>query len=338
MVLSSVNSSTRPLVSLGASPHPSYCRRENAFKRHMRVPLIEVKITYMNRIINGIGVKNDCGGIEFFNEEYKLLRTSSTSSYINDLRNQAMYVEHEIFSLSNLIEHQKDKAVKWREKYDELTAHLMSIDVSFENLAEQGRQGLINMDKSESNRQKLIKLRSRLLKELAETKTLIDGDCKNKKRLSFLKVYISEIYGSLELKERALFVTNTYTIGHPGLLTIPLLKGVTSRKCCLFWDICDYMAYIYLLNCSRTSKLPSLSDVIILNDPRNLLSLLVNIDTYDHIYCFFPHTAAGVLLCSAVKERQSDCVTDISGCFKPYVSLYRFALALDFFIPNTAMP
>ena len=317
------------------SPEYPNLRIHRPAKRNLRDLIKKTNITSMNRVFSGVAFQNDNGGLEFFSEQFKEQRMSGTLSYLSELREQKVFTEHEIIALQKVIERQEEEHDEWQAIYVRLQEELNQVHVSSENLVNQGKQGLISSNDSVRMRMQLRKDRNRVTKQLEEVKDKLDGHYKNQYRLSFLNTVLDEVCEKIVFKEQELSAAHTFTVGEPGLITVPFIAEMKNKKCCLFMDMYDFLAYDFASNYEYARDLPRLCDNIILNDPRNFMTMYMNIDTYDHIYCFFPNNLSGVLLASAIKGRKDGCVQNLSDYYKGYVSMYEYVLTCEEFEPIT---
>ena len=65
----------------------------------------------------------------------------------------------------------------------------------------------------------------------------------------------------------------------------------------------DYLAYKTLLLKEQGRGLPERCDCIVLNDYRNLMDLLLDIEYYEHVSCCFPTSQTGKVLATTVMRR-----------------------------------
>lgn len=109
------------------------------------------------------------------------------------------------------------------------------------------------------------------------------------------------------------------TIHSFGILYLPLLDVARTPRCCVFADFMDCMAFLTLcernyMGCSHDS------DMIVLNHPRNYRAMLVDLDLYEHVSCYFPQTDYGTVLTREVMVRHSG-AQDMSAIYGGHESL-----------------
>ena len=70
-----------------------------------------------------------------------------------------------------------------------------------------------------------------------------------------------------------------------------------------FFSSDHYLAYKTLLLKEQGRGLPERCDCIVLNDYRNLMDLLLDIEYYEHVSCCFPTSQTGKVLATTVMRR-----------------------------------
>ena len=103
-------------------------------------------------------------------------------------------------------------------------------------------------------------------------------------------VGIKNKHGGMEFFSSDLPMTLPITIDEPGTVCIPFKKAIRCKRCCLFVDLFDYLAYKTLLLKEQGRGLPERCDCIVLNDYRNLI-------------CCFPTSQTGKVLATTVMRR-----------------------------------
>ena len=116
-------------------------------------------------------------------------------------------------------------------------------------------------------------------------------------------VGIKNKHGGMEFFSSDLPMTLPITIDEPGTVCIPFKKAIRCKRCCLFVDLFDYLAYKTLLLKEQGRGLPERCDCIVLNDYRNLMDLLLDIEYYEHVSCCFPTSQTGKVLATTVMRR-----------------------------------
>ena len=116
-------------------------------------------------------------------------------------------------------------------------------------------------------------------------------------------VGIKNKHGGMEFFSSDLPMTLPITIDEPGTVCIPFKKAIRCKQCCLFVDLFDYLAYKTLLLKEQGRGLPERCDCIVLNDYRNLMDLLLDIEYYEHVSCCFPTSQTGKVLATTVMRR-----------------------------------
>lgn len=305
-------------------------------KPDVRTVIKSVDITCMNRLYQGVGFRNNNGGLEFFSEEYKNQYNDTVSKTLDVLRKEQKNLEEEYENVQFEIARVKGSVDEWQRQYDELESQLQDVAVSMQHLILQGRTGQIAENEKNRIRQQLKNEEKQIKTQIKSVKTEIDGFNNNKTRLAQLKCILPELQAKIAEKEAELPIVSTFTIKQPGLLTFPWVKGIIAKQVNLFADMFDYIAYVFLASNLKDDNLPTLCDNIILNDPRNFTDMMFNSVGYDRIYCFFPHTLSGDTMEKTLLQRiDSQRVISMRDYYKDYPTLYEFVKTFKDFVPVT---
>ena len=319
--------------------HESYCssHKQNIWyplKADVREYLKTVEVSCMNRLFQGVGFRNDNGGLEFYSEDYKEKHCSTVGEYITMLRKEQQALEEEYKNVEFEIARGNICIEDWQSQYEDLQSQLQSNNDSMQHLIMQGKTGQIAEADKLRMRQQLKTEKKRLVSQMESLKAEIDGYHNSKNRLSMLKCILPELQDKISNKEKELEVASTFTIEQPGLLTFPWVKGIVAKQVNLFADMFDYMAYVFLSSNPDAEKLPTLCDNIVMNDPRNFTTMLLNSVSYDRIYCFFPHTLLGITMEKTVLQKiNSGRAMSLSDYYGDYTTLYEYAKTFDDFVP-----
>ena len=111
------------------------------------------------------------------------------------------------------------------------------------------------------------------------------------------------------------------TIGRPGIIFQPMLAGARSRECILLADIMDLLAF-QTLRRMMPGTFPDKIDFIVLNDPRNIASMIVDSDLYEKVWCAFPDTVSGKSLEMTILHRNGKNARSARHLFEGHSSLY----------------
>lgn len=306
-------------------------------KPDVRAFIKSVEVTCMNRLYQGVGFRNNNGGLEFFSEEYKEKHCDTVSKTLDVLREEQKILEEEYENIQFEIARGNGSINEWQSHYDELESQLQEASISMQHLILQGRSGQIAENEKIRIRQQLKNEEKRVKAQMKSVKTEIDNFHNNKTRLAQLKCILPELQAKIADKEAELPIVSTFTIKQPGLLTFPWVQGIVAKQVNLFADMFDYIAYVFLANNSAAEKLPTVCDNIILNDPRNFTDMMLNSVGYDRIYCFFPHTLSGDTMEKTFLERiDTRRVISLRDYYKDYPTLYEFAKTFNDFVPVTS--
>lgn len=303
----------------------------------VRAFIKSVEVTCMNRLYQGVGFRNNNGGLEFFSEEYKEKHCDTVSKTLDVLREEQKILEEEYENIQFEIARGNGSINEWQSHYDELESQLQEASISMQHLILQGRSGQIAENEKIRIRQQLKNEEKLVKAQMKSVKTEIDNFHNNKTRLAQLKCILPELQAKIADKEAELSIVSTFTIKQPGLLTFPWVQGIVAKQVNLFADMFDYIAYVFLANNSAAEKLPTVCDNIILNDARNFTDMMLNSVGYDRIYCFFPHTLSGDTMEKTFLERiDTRRVISLRDYYKDYPTLYEFAKTFKDFVPVTS--
>ena len=306
-------------------------------KPDVRAFIKSVEVTCMNRLFQGVGFRNNNGGLEFFSEEYKEKHCNTVSKTLDILREEQKKLEEEYENVQFEISRGNGSIDDWQRQYDELESQLQEVADSMQHLILQGRTGQIAENEKIRIRQQLKNEEKRIKAQIKSVKTEIDGFNNKKTRLAQLKCILPELQAKIADKEAELPIISTFTIKQPGLLTFPWVKGIVAKQVNLCADMFDYIAYVFLASNLDAEKLPTLCDNIILNDPRNFTDMMLNSVGYDRIYCFFPHTLSGDTMEKTLLQRiDARRVISLRDYYKDYPTLYEFAKTFEDFVPVTS--
>ena len=139
-----------------------------------------------------------------------------------------------------------------------------------------------------------------------------------KNRFGGLEFYCSD----LPINEK---VKGPVTIDQPCQTLYPLKQNIRSRMCCLFMDWLDYLSYLTLSERDRVGEYPTDCDCIVMNDTRNFVSMMIDADDYDHVYCFFPHSYIGQVMEQTLQSRSGNHYTMKSYLYEGYLNLHEYA-------------
>lgn len=100
-----------------------------------------------------------------------------------------------------------------------------------------------------------------------------------------------------------------FSYGQHGLTIIFDTPGILSRRCYLFQDFMDYLAFTSLQDSQKWYKH---GDAIIVNSPDNFVEALIESDVYEEVYSAFPNTEYGRYLYLTLKQRNQKTVNMMS--------------------------
>lgn len=265
----------------------------------------DVQVSILNRIFKGVAFYNDNGGMEFYSKSSQAYMLSHIEEDVASLRSQLDNYQKRRIRLEIIIGEKEEHLEEWRAAVHGLEQHLESMQQEMNELIARGKQGLIDAEEREHRRHVLhrqINTTKGKIKKVTKQLSDYEACCF---QYALLDSLISEAECKIAAKEKSMSALSTITVEKPGLLTFFNVVGMRSSGCCVFFSTLDYLAYIHLLKHAGRNELPRKCDCIVLNNPKNLWQLLLSVDTYDSIYCFFPDTNVGNVLQSTIIQRDS---------------------------------
>lgn len=283
-----------------------------------------VEVLYLNKLVKGVGFRNNNGGMQFFSQDFKETAEGQKMVEYEKLRSLRDSLQKEKSELSLKVGDGDESLTRLHIELANLEDSLANVRVNIENLLSQSRQGLVTEEKKDVLRKELRRERNRLLKGIKACKEKLEKLPADKERLDILNVCISHLDAEISDCARQLSVVSSVTIDRPGLLEFPLTRGKRSKSCCLFADMFDYLSYIHVLGSTKKHRFPRRTDSFVMNDIRNFLSLMLHSDGYDHIFCFFPHTTLGETMEKTVIQRNQSCAVSMYGLYEGFVNLHEY--------------
>lgn len=319
---------------LGLSRHRVHDGRSRG-SRYASLFMRDVEITCLNRLYRGIGFRNTNGGLEFFSKEYKENCQKKKAAEINDLCQHCSHLEEELSTLSFEIVTCEKECEDWCSALSDLQQRSADVSTRIKNLAV--GEGKVLSAKERVFLRKQLKVELRQLNDfIAKYQGKIASFMEKKKRFSMLNIILPQLRAKIADRKKDNAVARFVTFEQPGILEFPLLKGMKSKSCCLFFDIFDYLSYSHLVDNYFLSGIPRGCDCIVMNDIRNFITMLLHSDDYDNVYCFFPNTVLGKTMEKTVTTRKKSRVASCSSLFKYCITLYEFVTKKykDFSIEN----
>ena len=134
-------------------------------------------------------------------------------------------------------------------------------------------------------------------------------------------------------------VLGPVTIDSPCVSRYPAPYTIRGRYCALFVDWLDYLSYLTLLdrdrveksicNSDRVGEWTNDCDCIVMNDTRNFVSMMLDADDYEHVYCFFPHSFIGGIMERTFQSRSETHVTMMSHLYDGYLNLHEYVKQIN---------
>ena len=293
-------------------------------RKEFRDAVRNMEVTCLNQVFQGIGFRNDNGGLEFYSEGLRSYLAPMIREELDSLHNQLVSMESEFETVSSEVLRGRLHIQEWQSFRSRKEKELSHISAEISRLATLSRNGEIPEGKTNSLRAKLGGDRNRIKNQLDNCIKEIDAYNSNLNRQKILDLCLEELRHHIKDKERELSASNTFTLEQSGLLTFPFIKGIRSKSCCLFADIADYIAFVRFSGETSNGQYPKCCDGIVLNDPRNFYSLLSEIEnsSYESFYCFFPNTVLGKTMEKTIISREEGRAVSMEKLFDGYVSLH----------------
>lgn len=294
-----------------------------------RVPMAvkNIQVSCMNRLYTGFGFRNDNGGMEFYSEDSRKLLAETAEVTIVVLRSRLSVVKCLLDEQQAIHNEGLEHVDEWNANLQEKEEALSCLNDDLQQLIAQGKAGVI--DKSERERQRYI-----LRKEITEAKSVLKKiKCKIEKynasycKMLQLESLASELDTAIVDKEKQKSTLSTFTVEKNGILTIPLVSNRKQKAVCVFANILDYLSYFVIVSETDCNEFPKNCDCIILNDPVNFMKMLVSVDTYDYIFCFFPDTILYKSLEETIIQRDAPRAVSMGRHFPGNISLYDYLMS-----------
>ncbi len=294
-----------------------------------RIPMAakNVQVSCMNRLYKGFGFRNDNGGLEFYSEASKEHLAESTEETIVVLRSQLSDLKTMLAEEKAVYNEGLEHIGEWKDGFQKKEEEILRLNDDLQKLIEQGKAGII--EESERERQRYI-----LRKDITEAKSILsrlEGKI-DKYNASYCKMLrleslVSELEVDIADKEKQKSVFSTFTVEKNGILTFPLVNSRRQKAVCIFANILDYLSYVVIVHETGYNEFPKNCDCIILNEPANFMKMLVSVDTYDYIFCFFPDTILHKCLEETIIQRDAPRAVSMGRYLCGNTSLYDFLMS-----------
>lgn len=295
--------------------HPGYTPRS--------VKQVEVRCS--NKTYQGIGIRNNAGGLEFYSNDYNTQRTNLLAKELAEVQNHKKALVKEQSLLQNEIAFSEPELDIWNERLHSLIHSIKEHEESIRSLVVLSQNGNITNLQKEQQRKVLMRLISNNKKDvrlIRQHQAILDS---KKKRLRMLQLILPQLDCLIKDLQHNKSILSTVTVGETDLLFFPNNCEAKSSSCCLFADIFDYISYVYLQRKFKGKKLPVGCDCIVMNDPRNFINMMITSDDYDKIFVLFPNTIFGCTIEQTILQRNPTRTVSVSSLYSDYVSLQRYA-------------
>ena len=253
-----------------------------------------VQVSCMNRIYTGFGFRNDNGGMEFYSEDSKRRLAETTEEMIEQLRSHLLDLKTNLSDEQAIYDEGSEHIDEWTTDLQAKEVELSRLNDDLQQLIEQGKAGAI--EETERERQRYI-----LRKDITDMKSKVS-----------------------QVKKTTL---STFTVEKNGILTFPMVNNRRQKAVCVFANILDYLSYVVIVYETGYDEFPKNCDCIVLNDSANFMKMLVSVDTYDYIFCFFPDTILHKSLEETIIQRDAPRAVSMGRHFCGHTSLYDYLMS-----------
>ncbi len=296
--------------------------------RH-RVPLAakNVQVSCMNRIYTGFGFRNDNGGMEFYSEDSKQCLAETTEEMIEQLRSHLLDLKSKLSDEQTIYDEGSEHIDEWTADLHTKETELSRLNDDLQQLIEQGKAGAIEETERERQRYILRKDITDMKSKVSQVKRKIDTYKASYCKILQLESLIGELESEIADKEKQKTTLSTFTVEKNGILTFPMVNNRRQKAVCVFANILDYLSYVVIVYETGYDEFPKNCDCIVLNDSANFMKMLVSVDTYDYIFCFFPDTILHKSLEETIIQRDAPRAVSMGRHFCGHTSLYDYLMS-----------
>ena len=296
-------------------------------KRSIPLTAKNVQVSCMNRIYTGFGFRNDNGGMEFYSEDSKTLLAENTEEMIELLRSYMSDLKTKLSDVQTIYLEGSMHIEEWKADQQKKEKELSRLNGDLQQLIEQGKAGAIGETERERQRYLLRKEINDAKSKVAEIERKIKSFNTSYYKMLQLESLIGELESDITDKEKQKSTLSTFTVEKNGILTFPMANNRRQKSVCVFANILDYLSYIVMIYETGYDKLPKNCDCIVMNDPVNFMKMLVSVDTYDYIFCFFPDTILHKSLEETIIQRDAPRAVSMGRYFCGNTSLYDYLMS-----------
>lgn len=288
-----------------------------------------VQVSCMNRIYDGFGIRNDRGGMEFFCEASKDYIEEPLANTITQLQDKLDRFQAQLSNEQVAYEEGLEDIHGWAADLQLKEENLSLFTDNLQQLIEQGKADTIEETERERRRYALRRKIYGITTQIEKYKERSVRFHTCHRKISHIETLIAELESFICDMKRQRSILSTFTIGKSDILTFSLVDNRRQKSVCVFANILDYLSYIALTCEADHSELPKNCDCIVLNAPVNFMKMLVSVDVYDDIFCFFPDTILYKTLEATVIQRDAPRAHSMSSFFSGSTSLYNYLMRRD---------
>ena len=286
-----------------------------------------VEILCLNKVYRGFGFRNEIGGLEFYNEDYREKMTANKRNILGEYYEEERRLKEEISSYEQAVRDGAGINASDTLRLIDMNTRLEQAQNELERLKEKVRSGQASAEEINKLRPKLITEINQLNDGIAALEGKVDDFTRKMREIPMLKLRLRCLQDKLEERSQELSVSATVSIGKQGILFFPKFEGITTLYVCVFSSFLDYLAYKTLCADETEAYILGLvrCDCIVMNNPANFTQMVLDTDMYDQVHCFFPNTAAGKVMERSIMSRHPNAISmahiyEDKGCLYNYVN------------------
>ena len=313
-------------------------KRETAINGFALFPNIEklvsldaksVQVSCVNRLFNGYGFHNDAGGMEFYSDASKQCFIDSMDEVISQLRSQLSETKTKLVAEQYIFNEGSGHINEWTDELFHHSEELSRLNTDLLLLAEKGKSGAIEDSLREHQRNVLLKKIPKMRSKVYSVKRKINAYKSSYRKILRLNALIVEMENDITDKENIKSTFSTFTVEKNGITSFPFVANRKQKTVCVFANVLDYCSYLFMINEGGFNELPKSCDCIVMNDPENFMKMLVSVDTYDYIFCFFPNTILYKSIEETIIQRDAPRAVSMGRYFNGFASLYTYMSSLS---------
>lgn len=288
----------------------------------------DVQVLFINRIYSGFGFRNDNGGMEFFSEASRQYLSECSEKSIEPLRCHLSQLTNKLSDEQAIYDEGLEHIDEWSFDLQCQKEELSRLNDALCKLIKQGKAGVIEKTERERQRRFLRISIYEVKSKVSQVQQKIDNFHASYYKVAQLVALVGELESEIADKEKQKSAFLTLTVEKNGILSFPMVNNRRQKAVCVFANILDYLSYVVMAYETGYDNFPRNCDCIVMNDPSNFMKMLVSVDTYDSIFCFFPDTILHKSLEETIIHRDAPRAVSISKSFGGHTTLYDYLVSL----------